>query len=110
MTEIDIIYYTNNRGAYAVSIDQGEYLILADGRQLQVHGTVWEECGAEAEAHLTPLQKDAIQEAIATPATEMDQITMKYRRARLEARQRAAAEKPLRKLDERSLVVKADFD
>jgi hypothetical protein len=40
----------------------------------------------------------------------MDQITMKYRRARLEARQRAAAEKPLRKLDERSLVVKADFD
>ena len=106
----DIIYYTNNRGGYALSVDQGEYLMLADGRTITVHGTIWEECGAEAEDHLSPQQKEALREALETPQDEMDQITAKYRRARLEARARDAVVKPIRTLDERALVVKADFD
>ena len=111
--EQDIIFYTNGRGGVAVSVDRGDSLILANGRNIQAAETVWEETDEDVEARLTDVQKQAVTEVRSRPELDgMDKIVYGYTRARQNI-QRNDMPLPGRKppvLSEDAVVVVSDLE
>lgn len=112
MREQDIIFYENGRGGVALSVDGGQLILLANGKILPAEDTVWEVSYEDVEAKLTPVQRDALEEARkAPPLDELGEVLAEARRDRIRARKNSLqTPRPIPKVPEGALVVVSDFE
>lgn len=111
--ELQIIFYANGRGGVAVSVDEGETLVLADGRVLPAGSTIWKEAlDDEVEDRLSPVQRARVEQVRAKPpARGMEAVVEQYRADRLRvSRQFAQPDPEFPEVPEGALVVKSEFD
>lgn len=111
--ELQITFYSNGRGRVAVSVDDGENLVLADGRKILHAGTIWREAlDEDVEDRLSPEQRRVVTEVRARPpARGMAAVAEQYRADRLStARHYAQPDPEPVEVPEGALVVKAEFD
>lgn len=111
--KVDPVYYRNRAGAIALSLDDGDTLVLPTGQRIDLN-PMWEEVDPVEEGSLTKPQQEAIAEARAAPApSTLDTIIKDYGRARRDASRDygpGSEGRPIRRLPEDVLVVVADFD
>lgn len=113
--EFYVLYYENGRGGIAVSIDDGDHVILANGKILYTHHTVWEECAEDYEDLLSPIQKEAVERARKAweERKDVDEVISAFRRDRLKAERRTPQKgKPEKKIQvpEGALVVMSELE
>ena len=107
--DIPPLYYRNRAGAIAVSVDDGDTLVLPNGRTIEVNA-MWEETDPD-EGALSEPQREAVRN-VQVPGV-LDSIVKNYSRGRkLASRDYGPGPegRPIRRLSEDVLVVKADFD
>ena len=107
-----LFYYRNRSGLVAVSCDEGDTIILPNGKVME-HNDFWEDAQEDLRAELTPQQEAALKRAEArVDNSEMGQIIRKYSRSRKEQERLDGVEhEPIRrKPSDDVLVVVADFD
>jgi hypothetical protein len=79
---LDLIYFVNPKGWVAVSFDEGETLVIPDGRKITVN-PVWEEVD-DLEDQLSPKQQAELVKFRARPLmTEAEQTAWDMRKMRL---------------------------
>ena len=109
MIDNDIVYYENGKGGVAISTDAGENLMIANGKTMKAHGTIWQEVSEDLFDQLSDAQKAHLEEAQQTVFSETEILARNLRKMRLQL-ERVSNEKPVRKLGEGVMVVKAEFD
>ena len=109
MTDNDIVYYENGKGGVAISTDAGETLMIANGKTMKSHGTIWQEVSEDLFDQLSDAQKEHLNDAQQTVLSETELLARNLRKMRLKL-EKPSNEKPIRKLGENVMVVKADFD
>lgn len=111
--ELQILFYVNGRGGYAVSVDDGETLFLSSGKTIPQAGTVWQEAlDEDVEPRLSAQQRQVVAEVRARPpARGVAAITEQYRADRIFASRHYAQPDPEPvSVPESALVIKAEFD
>ncbi len=112
--ESQVVFLSNGRGRFAVSVDGGETAMLASGQVVPVEGSVWREADDddEAERGLSPCQAKALADVRSRPpATGMDAIALRHKASRRARRgYYARPEAPVPDVPEGALVVKSEFD
>jgi len=113
--KLDIFYYENPRGGVAVSVDDGEHLVIPSGRVLLAEDTVWDEVSSDLESKLTAAQAEVLRQAREDFAAmgDIDLMVEAFRRRRLSEEQRNPVYKAPgkhRQLPESALVVMSEPD
>jgi len=106
----DIIYYTTPKGLVAVSLDEGETIILPGGKTMPPT-EVWEEAATDLKDKLTPVQREAVDKFLSSEEmTDLERIAWKLkqgtRKAAKDYAQKAKPEIPDVPLD--ALVESSD--
>jgi hypothetical protein len=119
MRKIEVIYYSNGQGGTAISVDEGEHVIIANGRWLLASETTWEEEGEDDCGPLSEAQKKAIEEAqaeldaMSEAEGELSDIVLAFRKRRMLAESHNPAqspEKPKRKLNPSVMIEYSDLE
>lgn len=107
----DIIYYVTAKGLVALSLDEGETIILSSGKRMPPT-EVWEETSDDLEASLSDKQKTLLVEARKKkPMTEIEALAWAHRkRERHDKRAYTKGPKFVRELGENVAVVKSDLE
>ena len=117
--KLEVLYYDNDRGGTAISVDGGEYVIVRTGRRLLLSDTSWEESDVDDCGPLTKIQELAIDEAQAAkaaetePETEMSEIVLAHRKRRLQLESihpQKRSRRLIRKLSADAVVVTSDLE
>lgn len=79
----DIIYYETAKGLVAVSLDEGETIILPSGKTMPPT-EMWEESPIDLKDKLNALQLEAVEKFLAQPGmTELEQIAWRHHKRAL---------------------------
>lgn len=107
----DIIYYTTEKGLVAVSLDEGETIVLPTGKRMPPT-EAWEETSEDLESRLTDAQKRALRVALGKPEmSEVGALAWKHRKRVIhDNRAYVQHEAPRREVRESALVVSSDFE
>jgi len=112
--EAEVLFLSNKRGRFALSVDGGETAVLPSGVSVQVEGSVWGEADDddEAERNLSEAQLVVLREVRARPpARGIEAIALRHRNNRRALRgYYAKADRPIVEVPEGALVVKSDLD
>lgn len=112
--ESQVVFLSNGRGRFAVSVDGGDTVVLSNGQTMSVEGSVWRDADDEdeAERNLSPAQVRVLAEVRARPpATGMEAIVLRHKESRRARRgYYARPEAPVIEVPEGALVVKSEFD
>lgn len=112
--ESQVVFLSNGRGRFAVSVDGGDTVVLANGRSIPVEGSVWRDADDEDEAEqkLSPAQARVLAEVRSRPpATGLEAIVLRHKESRRARRgYYARPEAPVPEVPEGALVVKSEFD
>jgi len=108
---LDLIYYVNPKGWIAISFDEGETLIIPDGRRVTVN-PVWEEESDDLEEQLSPKQQaELVKFRARPPMTEAEQTAWDIRKMRLNhSRIYAQPEAARPKIPESAMVITSALD
>jgi hypothetical protein len=109
---LDLLYYRNPQGNVAISLDEGETVIIPSGKRLRVT-PVWVETDEEGlESRLTQEQADALAVfRVKPPMTDLEQMVWKMHKRKLAAAyQYAPLNEPSRKIMESAQVVVSDLE
>ena len=109
---IEPFYYLNSRnGMVALSIDEGETMMLPSGKVLSVRPEVWELEPEDLEDDLSLKQQAFLAHHKEKPPMDyIEQLAWKLRKGRLAvAKDFAQAPEPRKKAPASAMVVKSDF-
>lgn len=108
---MEILYYRTDRGGIAISLDEGETVIIPSGRKMPIT-PVWKETDEDLEDSLTVMQAGALEEfREKPPMTDLEQMAWNLRKAeRQDEKNYAQPEPDHRYVRESALVVVAEFD
>jgi hypothetical protein len=107
----EIIYFTTARGLVAVSLDEGETIILPSGKTM-APTEVWEESPVELPDRLNETQRASLDKFLSCDGmTEIEKLVWKMRKGRLStARNYKTPPKEHRDVVGDVLVVKSEID
>lgn len=117
LRQVEVLYYTNGKGAVAISVDEGEHVVIPNGRVLMRAETVWEESGEPGP--LSESQQRALQEAqdelgaMSDAESDLNDIVVAFRKRRMREEQlhpTRSPEKAHRRVSSSAMVEFSDLE